>query len=134
MSKFEIVNKYIDLLENDNFGELYVNKENNGSKRHPAPFISYSKLVYDLIEDIHHCADDTGIKRYREILEQHNIKWGQKSMKDADVIPLPAEAIFALLLGAVRVERCYAGVLLAFLHDGSILKWLKELKRKDEVK
>jgi len=98
------------------------------------PFVMYSQIVHGLIEDIHRCAEETGMKNYGEILEQHNIEWGQKSMKDADVIPLPVEAIFALLLSAVRAERFCDGALLAFLHDGSILKWLKELKRKDEVK
>ena len=136
MSKFEIVTKYIDLLENDKFGEWFVDKENDGSKEHPIqmPFVMYSQVVHGLIEDTHRCAKDTGIRNYGEILEKHNIEWGQKSMKNADVISLPAEAIFALLLGAVRAERFCDGVLLAFIHDGSILKWLTELKCKDEGK
>lgn len=134
MSKFEIITKYIDLLENDNCGEWFIHNENDGPKEHQIrmPFVTYSKVVYRWLLDMDRCAEDTGIKDYRKILEQHNIEWGHESMSDADVVQLPPEAIFALLFGAVQAERFCDGALLALFIDGSILKWLKELKRKDE--
>ncbi len=136
MGKYELVTKYIDLLENDSLGEWFVDKENDGSKEHPIqfPFVMYSRVVHGLIEDTHNCAEKTGLRNYGEILEKYNIKWDQKSMRSADITKLPSEALFSLLLGAVRAEKFCDGALLSFLQDGSIYKWLKELKKKDEVK
>lgn len=136
MGNYDILLKYIELCSTDDIGEWFIDKENDGSMAHPIqlPFVVYSKNVNDFIEDVQLCAEQNSLKNYREVLNQHGIEWGSESMCSADVALLPSEAILALLLGAVRAEKFCDGALLGFFKDGSIQKWLKELKTKEEIK
>ncbi|WP_081844068.1 DUF6508 domain-containing protein [[Clostridium] aminophilum] len=59
---------------------------------------------------------------YGAILESNGLEWDIRSMQEADVSNLDAQAILALLLGAVRAERFCDGALLEFLESGAILR------------
>ena len=132
MSKYSRLTKYIDLLANENFGEWFIDKENDGTMEHPfqMPYVNYSRVVDDFIDDVYECCEEYGVHDYIQILKAHNIDWGKKSMTNADVTELTEEAILALLLGAIRAERFCDGALLAFLKNVSIKKWLLALTEK----
>lgn len=133
MGKYDILFKYIDLFSNDTFGEWFFDKENDGSITHPIqmPYVMYTQAVDDFVSDVHLCWEKSGLKDYIHILNSHGIEWGSESMSNADINNLPSEAILALLLGATRAERFCDGALLDFLKSGRIIKWLQELKKKD---
>lgn len=135
MGKYDILYKYIDVFSNDTFGEWFIDKKTDGSAEHPIqmPYVMYSKTVDDFIEDVYLCWEGSGLPMYYHILKEYNIEWNSDSMRSVCVSTLPSEAILALLLGAVRAERFCDGALLGFLKDGSIQKWLLELKRKEET-
>ena len=134
MGKYSNLIKYLDLFPNDNFRKWFVDIEGDGTFERPYqfPHVMYSELVNEFIHDVHNCADQIGLNDYVEILKRHSIEWGSKSMSGADVTQLSADVICALLLGAVRAEKFCDGALLGFFEDGSIQRWLNELKIKAE--
>ena len=134
MAKYDNLIKYLTKFSDNNFGEWFVDKQNDGSMQHPIqlPYVTYSDEVSDFIEDVHLCAEQIGLDDYVEVLKRNNIEWNHKSMSRVDVTHLSTDVICALLLGAVRAEKFCDGALLKFLKDGSIQKWLKELKNKVE--
>ena len=44
---------------------------------------------------------------------------------------LDAKCVVALIYGAIRAERFCDGAILAFLKDGTIVRWLERLKTLD---
>ena len=133
MSKFEQLTKYIDILDEDNFGTWIIDRENDGTPERPIqiPFVNYSEMVHRFIDDVYAFSDnnkDFELTRYGEILERNGLEWGSKSMREADVSSLDAQCVMALIMGAVRAERFCDGALLGFFKDGSIRTWLERLK------
>ena len=133
MSKFEQLTKYIDILDEDNFGTWIIDRENDGTPEHPIqmPFVNYSEMVHRFIDDVYAFSDnnkDFELTRYGEILERNGLEWGTKSMSEADVFFLDAQCVMALIMGAIRAERFCDGALLGFFKDGSIQRWLERLK------
>ena len=47
MSKFDILTKYIPMIQTDSFGEWVIDKENDGTPEHPMqmPCARYSEMV-----------------------------------------------------------------------------------------
>ena len=136
MKKFENLIKYLPLLEDDNIGTWIIDRENDGTPEHPIqmPFVNYSEMVHNFIKDVYDFEEknkDFELTRYGEILEKNGLKWGSKSMSEADVSSLDGQCIMALIMGAVRAERFCDGALLGFFKDGSIKKWLERLKKID---
>ena len=100
------------------------------------PFVVYSWHIRQLEEKIFCFADDhreEGFGDYSRILEEHGITWSSESMKKAEVSSLDGQAVFALLLGAVRAERQCEGALLDFCESGCVLRWLERLREEDAV-
>lgn len=136
MNKFENLIKYLPLLEDDNIGTWIIDRENGGTPEHPIqmPFVNYSEMVHHFIDDVYDFEEknkDFELTRYGEILEKNGLKWGSKSMSEADVSSLDSQCVMALIMGAVRAERFCDGALLGFFKDGSIKKWLVRLKEID---
>ena len=50
-------------------------------------------------------------------------------MTNVNIDELNGQAVLALIMGAVRAERLCSGALEGFLQNGSIIKWLKRLKK-----
>ena len=127
MRKFENLVKYLSLLEDDKIVTWFIDRENDGTPEHPIqmPFVNYSEMVHHFIDDVYDFNEnnkDFGLNHYYDILEKNGLEWGSKSMSEADVSSLDAQSIMALIIGAVRAERCCDGALLAFFKDGSIKK------------
>lgn len=55
MSKFDILTKYIPIIQADSIGEWGVDKENDGTLEHPIqmPFVGYSEMVHNFIDDVY---------------------------------------------------------------------------------
>ena len=133
MSKFDILTKYISMIQSDSIGDWIVDKENYGTLGHPIqmPFVDYSEIVRNFIDDVYTFEEsykDMELTRYGDILKDNGLEWDTESMKNADVSNLNAQCVLALIMGAVRAERFCDGVLLDFFKSSSILKWLERLK------
>ena len=133
MSKFDILTKYISMIQPDSIGEFVIDKENDGTPEHPIqmPFVGYSEMVHNFIDDVYtfeKSNKDMELTRYGEILKDNGLEWDSESMKSADISNLNLQCVMALIMGAVRAERFCDGALLDFFKSGYILKWLERLK------
>ena len=133
MSKFDILTKYISMIQTDSIGEFVIDKENDGTTEHPIqmPFVGYSEMVHNFIDDVYtfeKSNKDMELTRYGEILKDNGLEWDSESMKSADISNLNLQCVMALIMGAVRAERFCDGALLDFFKSGYILKWLERLK------
>ena len=133
MSKFDILTKYISMIQTDSIGEFVIDKENDGTPEHPIqmPFVGYSEMVHNFIDDVYTFEEsnkDMELTRYGEILKDNGLEWDSESMKSADISNLNLQCVMALIMGAVRAERFCDGALLDFFKSGYILKWLERLK------
>ena len=132
MSRFDILVKYIPMIQANSFGEWVIDKENDGTPEHPIqmPFVGYSEMVNNFIDDVYTFEEsnkDMELTRYGDILKDNGLEWGTESMKNADVSNLNAQCVLALIMGAVRAERFCDGALLDFFKSGCMLKWLDRL-------
>lgn len=137
MGKFEVITKYLPLLDQDTFGAWFIDRENDGTPEHPIqmPFLSYFEMVHHFIDDVYDFIDHNRgmeLTRYGDIFNRNGIEWGTKSMSEADVSHLDGQCVMTMIVGAVRAERFCDGALLGFFKDGSIKKWLERLKEIDE--
>ncbi len=124
---------FIPILKNDDFGNWFIDQENDGTLEHPIqmPYVRYSECVRKLECAIYQFNDNNpemDLNHYIDILKKNGIEWERESMEEADVSKMDAAAIMALLLGAVRAERFCDGALLGFLKSGAMLRWLEALK------
>lgn len=132
-SVYEPLTKYIKVFEEDGFGEWIVNRNSRGTREDPMqmPFVSYSNVVHEFIEDIYMFMDshkEYNLKNYEAILNENHIEWGSRSMAEADASKLDDKCIMALLMGLVRADRFSEGIILEFLKKGIVLSWLKRLE------
>ena len=137
MPEFEKLTKYIPLLDHADLGRWVIDEENDGTMEHPIqfPFVAYSKLVSDFIEDVGIFVEENPelhLTRYGEILEACGLEWSSQSMSGAIVEDLDAKVVCALIVGAVRAERFYDGALLNFFKNGSMMRWLHRLREINE--
>ncbi len=136
MNDYEMMTKYIHCIGKDDYGEWIIDHKNDGSSEHPIqwPYIRYFEMVESFIQDVYKFEKqhpEMKLNGYGEILNEHNIECGSKSMSEVEVSQLDAQCIMALIMGAVRAERFCDGALLELFKDGSILKWLLRLQRLD---
>ena len=133
---YESLTKYLDEFAGAEFGTWIIDKKNDGTPEHPLefPFVNYSRVVDQFIHDVYSFADnheEMGLHSYQKVLEENGIKWNAKSMETAVVDDLDAKCVVALIYGAIRAERFCDGAILAFLKDGTFVRWLERLKTLD---
>lgn len=133
---YESLTKYLDEFTGAEFGTWIIDKKNDGTPEHPLqfPFVNYSCVVDQFIDDVYSFVDnheEMGLHSYIKILEDNGIKWNAKSMETAVVDDLDAKCVVALIYGAIRAERFCDGAILAFLKDGTFVRWLERLKTLD---
>ena len=130
---YESLTKYLDEFTGAEFGTWIIDKKNDGTPEHPLqfPFVNYSCVVDHFIDDVFSFVDnheEMGLHSYQKVLEENGIKWNAKSMETAVVDDLDAKCVVALIYGVIRAERFSEGILLVFLKNGSIIRWLERLK------
>ena len=133
---YESLTKYLDEFTGTEFGTWIIDKKNDGTPEHPLefPFVNYSRVVDQFIHDVYSFVDnheEMGLHSYQKVLEENGIKWNAKSMETAVVDGLDAKCVVALIYGAIRAERFCDGTILAFLKDGTFVRWLERLKTLD---
>lgn len=133
---YESLTKYLDEFTGAEFGTWIIDKKNDGTPEHPLefPFVNYSRVVDQFIHDVYSFVDnheEMGLHSYQKVLEENGIKWNAKSMETAVVDGLDAKCVVALIYGAIRAERFCDGAILAFLKDGTFVRWLERLKTLD---
>lgn len=133
---YEKLTKYLDEFTGAEFGTWIFDNKNDGTPEHPAqmPFVHYSSVIMHFIEDVHSFVyeyEEIGLYNYKNVLEENGIKWSAKSMETAVVDDLDAKCVIALIFGVIRAERFSEGILLVFLKNGSIIRWLERLKTLD---
>lgn len=133
---YESLTKYLDEFTGAEFGTWIIDKKNDGTPEHPLefPFVNYSRVVDQFIHDVYSFVDnheEMGLHSYQKVLEENGIKWNAKSMETAVVDGLDAKCVVALIYGAIRAERFCDGTILAFLKDGTFVRWLERLKTLD---
>lgn len=138
VAMYESLTALLNEIKTDSIGEWIVDRENDGSPEHPIqfPFVHYSEYVSKFECEVYTFDKEHPeyeLHNYSYTLESHNIEWGSRSMKMADVSKLSGKTVMALLMGAVRAERFCDGALMSFFSDGSIEKWLNRLKEIDET-
>ena len=111
MGKFEILTKYIDSFSVDEFQSDEC-----------------LKIMKNFVKDTRAFAEQNHLTGYSKILDIYGINWDRESMEKADATKLPADAICALLIGLVRAEEIFGGVLIDFLKKGIVQSWLVALK------
>lgn len=133
---YEKITKYLDEFTGAEFGTWIFDNKNDGTPEHPAqmPFLSYSSVIMHFIEDVHSFVyeyEEIGLYNYEKVLEENGIEWGMESMAKTEVDNLDAKCVIALIFGVIRAERFSEGILLVFLKNGSIIRWLERLKTLD---
>lgn len=133
---YESLTKYLDEFTGAEFGTWIIDKKNDGTPEHPLefPFVNYSRVVDQFIHDVYSFADnheEMGLYSYQKVLEENGIEWGMESMAKTEVDNLDAKCVVALIYGAIRAERFCDGAILAFLKDGTFVRWLERLKTLD---
>lgn len=133
---YESLTKYLDEFTGAEFGTWIIDKKNDGTPEHPLqfPFVNYSCVVDHFIDDVYSFVDnheEMGLHNYIKILEDNGIKWSWEPMVKAEVDNLDAKCVVALIYGAIRAERFCDGAILAFLKDGTFVRWLERLKTLD---
>lgn len=132
MKRFAELTKYISLIDQDEIGHWYIDRENDGTMEYPIqlPYVVFSKMINNFVDDVYTMVDrfsEWELNQYGKILEENGLRWESKSMSGAIVEDLDARCICALLVAAVRAERFCDGALMSFFKDGSILRWLQRL-------
>ena len=135
VGKFELLTKYIPIFEGNDFGEWFIDRENDGSIEHPIqmPYVMYARAIDDFVDDVHRFIDqheEMGLTNYRGVLEERGIDMSEA--KQADIENLDATGLCALIVANVRAERFCDGAILSSCKDGTLLKWLNKLKKLDE--
>ena len=130
--KYDILTKYIPIIQAGPFGQWIIDRENNGTPEHPfqMPYVDYSEIVNHFINDVYSFEkrnEEMGLTHYQDILNDNGIKWNRKLMQEADTSVLDGQCVMALIMGAIRADRFCEGALLNFFQEGGILKWLKRL-------
>lgn len=133
---YEKLTKYLDEFTGTEFGTWIFDNKNDGTPEHPAqmPFLSYSSVIMHFIEDVYsfvYECEEIRLYNYKKVLEENGIEWGMESMAKTEVDNLDAKCVIALIFGVIRAERFCDGAILAFLKDGTIVRWLERLKTLD---
>ena len=134
---YEELTAFLPALQNaDSYGELVIDKINDGTPEHPIqfPWMNYSDAVSDFRRAVYSFVDEheeMDLRSYQEILERNGIRWSQNDMSRADVSKLDGQTVMALILGAIRADRFCDGALEEFLTEGQIQKWVRRLEEID---
>ena len=115
--------KYRDVLSDSTCGDWRIGKGE-------FPHVSYSRLVDKFIQDVTTYVEENPkmeLCHYGEILNNNGLAWEYEAMKNADLSQLDTQCVMALIVGAIRAERFCDGILLRFIREGYINKWLEHL-------
>ena len=108
---------YIELLENDSYGEIITSNRNEDGVLN-MPYINYSETVNNFIKDFY----DSSFIRY-------NYMDNLEDIIDKPIESLDKEELCCLITSYIRLDRFSDGYLLEKLKNGDLIKALKALKK-----
>ena len=134
MSRFDKLIALIEPLRTDYVGEMIIDRVHKGTTDDPMhfPYPVYTDTIHELINAVYEIEEkypEYRLNHYGEILEEHGIEWGSRSMKAADVSNMDIQGVLALLMGMVRSERFCDGSIMDFMESGVVIKWLERVKK-----
>ena len=83
---------------------------------------------------VHECVDDyedLGVRDYRGVLDSYGLP-DEESVLAANVSKCDGKCTLAMIVTIVRSDRFCEGLLLRYLGNGMMLKWMKRLKEIDD--
>ena len=133
---FATLTRFLPLLQNDEKGEVVIDRENDGSPEHPIhfPYIVYSDTVEQFSTAVYETIRDSGLfemRDYMDVLREAGLD-SCAAVAEADVSGLDTKTILAMMLRILRTERFCTGVLLEYLENGCIETWLERLEEIDK--
>lgn len=111
---FEELTKFIPDLENKEKGERKLSK------------------IEDEVYGFMHNHPESGLKYYWNILKSQGVNIENTPLSQVEIAGLSGLGVMALLVAAVSEERHRCGTLKELYDDGSLLKWLRQLKKVDD--
>lgn len=134
MSRFDKLIALIEPLRTDSVGEMIIDRVHKGTTDDPKyfPYPVYTDTIHELINAVYEIEEkypEYRLNHYGEILDEHGIEWGSRSMKAADVSNMDIQGVLALLMGMVRSERFCDGSIMDFMESGVVIKWLERVKK-----
>lgn len=136
MKRFEKITRLIPALEaEETHGEWIIDREHKGTIDDPKqfPFVGYGWAACELIDAVHECVDDNedlGVRDYRGVLDSYGLP-DEESVLAADISKCDGKCTLAMIVTVVRGDRFCEGLLLSYLENGMMLKWMKRLKEID---
>ena len=129
MSRYDNILKYIDLLKDDSVGKWHFDEEHKGTEDDPIhmAYVQYTQIVREFIGEIfkfHENNPDFELANYKSILAKRGIK----KVNNPDVSDMDAQGVMALLMSIARGERFCDGLILVYIKNGTVMKWLLRLK------
>lgn len=133
MGTFDLLTKYLSLLDGDQFGEWNPIHKDRVEKVDTfiMPYVNYSETIKDFIRDVYRFADshiDFDLNQYNRILQDHCIDL-TSNWQTIDISSLDAQCLTALIMGAIRTERFCDGTILGLLEGGYLQAWLGQLQK-----
>ena len=131
---FRVLTKYIGKFTRANTpGEWILDEESDGKADSPIrmPYVTYSAPVDSFLDEFYAFADQHPVydlTSYEAILTSVGLAWNSDIMHSADPSRLDGQTILALIMGVIRMDRFSEGMLLDFIADGTLTRWLKRLK------
>lgn len=125
--------KYLELFQENEYGEWVVEAGHAGAKYDPfpVPYVDYGDVALGferIIYEIDPSCPELGIHDYVSVLEMTGLEWSSGSLGDADVTGLDEQCILVMCLATVCADRFSEGVTLQFLKEGHIQRGSNDCK------
>ena len=88
--------------------------------------------IEDAVYGFLHSHPECGLKYYRDILKSQGVNVETTPLSAVDIAGLSGLGIMALFTAAVQEERRRCDTLKGLYRDGSLLRWLTQLKKIDD--
>jgi len=124
--KFRVLTKYIDGFS----GGVPLGRWKLGADA--IPYVAYDSAVEAFTDEVCRFSEshpEYGLANYPKILENNGLAPGDAALLRADAETFDDQGVLALILGVVRTERYSEGTLLDCLNSGTLVSWLKKLKK-----
>lgn len=134
---FELLTKYIGVLNDENSGEWIIDQTHKGTMDDPKqfPFVAFSRLTENFINDVYKVVEEhpeLDLRNYSDILEKNGLPLdGRHGPEDAKLSDMDLQGSLALLVAIIRWDRFCEGTIKKQIEKGTIDRCLKRIKELD---
>ena len=125
MSQFTALTRFLPIITRGDFATWIVHPEQ-------LPLVNYGVeycRLRDAIENLPEQHQEMDLYNYQGILEEQGIQ--ATALRTVDVRQLDARTVMAMLVAVYRGERFCDGLIMSFLEEGCIQRWLERLQELD---